>query len=267
VSIAREREATHTATMPALNAVATAPPIYRVIRGIAEIPKSGRGAVAFVALFSMLSSLISWSFSLIFSGLLAREVTHRVRGADYRAVGAAAYLGVGSVWASDNHLHSDDSLAHAADPFTDLGIGCDVPPDGKLQLQFPGPGVLAAAAESGGALCDVNELMPINCPTIVPTISVAINDTLEYILGYTQAEYLTMMQMGGVYGLLRPASVDDAVVYAHGVQHCKILLTGEKIAANLSVLNKWGCAIPCRLTRSRTYDRDGAHVDVELEPL
>src|SRR5262249_50258841 len=47
----------------------------------------------------MLSSLLSWSFSLIFSGLLAREVTHRVKGADYRAIGAAAYLGVGSIWA------------------------------------------------------------------------------------------------------------------------------------------------------------------------
>ena len=93
-------------------AVATAPPIYRVIRRMAEIPKTGRGAVAFVALFSMLSSLISWSFSLIFSGLLAREVTHRVRGADYRAVGAAAYLGVGSVWALG--LSSSAALIMAA---------------------------------------------------------------------------------------------------------------------------------------------------------
>ena len=47
----------------------------------------------------MLASLVSWSFSLIFSALLAREVAHRVRGSDYRAIGAAAYLGVGSVWA------------------------------------------------------------------------------------------------------------------------------------------------------------------------
>src|SRR5687767_2851292 len=69
-------------------AVATAPPIYAVIRKIAAIPKNGRSAAAFVGLFSMLSSLVSWSFSLVFSGLLAREVTHRVRGADYRAVGA-----------------------------------------------------------------------------------------------------------------------------------------------------------------------------------
>jgi short-chain fatty acids transporter len=54
--------------------------------------------VAFVAAFAMLSSLISWGLSLIFTGLLVREVSRRVR-ADYRALGAAAYLGLGSVWA------------------------------------------------------------------------------------------------------------------------------------------------------------------------
>src|SRR6266446_3580708 len=58
-------------------AVATAPPVYAVIRRMAEIPQSGKSAAAFIGLFSMLSSLVSWSFSLIFSGLLAREVTHR----------------------------------------------------------------------------------------------------------------------------------------------------------------------------------------------
>ena len=80
-------------------AVATSPPVYGVIRRLASIPSNGRNAAAYVGLFSMLASLVSWSFSLIFSGLLAREVAHRVRGADYRAIGAAAYLGVGSVWA------------------------------------------------------------------------------------------------------------------------------------------------------------------------
>ena len=79
--------------------VATAPPVYAIIRRLAAVPSTPRGAVAFIALFSMLSSLVSWSFSLIFSALLAREVAHRVRGADYRAIGAAAYLGIGSVWA------------------------------------------------------------------------------------------------------------------------------------------------------------------------
>lgn len=80
-------------------AVATSPPIYALIRRMAAVPTTGPGAAAYVGLFSMLTSLISWSFSLIFSGLLAREVSHRVKGADYRAIGAAAYLGVGSVWA------------------------------------------------------------------------------------------------------------------------------------------------------------------------
>ena len=93
-------------------AVATAPPVYAVVTRMASVPKTGPGAAAYVALFSMLSSLVSWSFSLIFSGLLAREVTHRVRGADYRAIGAAAYLGVGSVWALG--LSSSAALIMAA---------------------------------------------------------------------------------------------------------------------------------------------------------
>ena len=93
-------------------AVATSAPVYAVIRRMASVPKTGRGAAAYVGLFSMLASLVSWSFSLIFSGLLAREVAHRVKGADYRAIGAAAYLGVGSVWALG--LSSSAALIMAA---------------------------------------------------------------------------------------------------------------------------------------------------------
>src|SRR6185436_7010585 len=66
---------------------------------LASFPKTARGAVAFVAAFAMLSSLISWGLSLIFTGLLVREITRRLERVDYRAIGAAAYLGLGSVWA------------------------------------------------------------------------------------------------------------------------------------------------------------------------
>jgi short-chain fatty acids transporter len=93
-------------------AVATSPPIYAVIRRLAAVPRTGRGAAAYVGLFSMLASLVSWSFSLIFSALLAREVARRVQGSDYRALGAAAYLGVGSVWALG--LSSSAALIMAA---------------------------------------------------------------------------------------------------------------------------------------------------------
>jgi short-chain fatty acids transporter len=92
--------------------LATAPPVYSLIQRMAGIPRTGRSAAAFVALFSMLSSLFSWSFSLIFSGLLAREVMRHTRGSDYRAVGAAAYLGIGSVWALG--LSSSAALIMAA---------------------------------------------------------------------------------------------------------------------------------------------------------
>jgi short-chain fatty acids transporter len=79
--------------------VASSPPVAWIMRWLASIPRTPRGAVAFVAFVSMISSLLSWGFSLVFSALLVRQVVQRVRSVDYRAAGAAAYLGVGSVWA------------------------------------------------------------------------------------------------------------------------------------------------------------------------
>jgi short-chain fatty acids transporter len=79
--------------------VASTPIVHRAIRSLAGIPKTPRGAIAMIGLFSMLTSLVSWGVSLVFSGLFARELAHRVKGVDYRAAGAAAYLGSGAVWA------------------------------------------------------------------------------------------------------------------------------------------------------------------------
>ena len=79
--------------------VASAPLVYRGIRALAAWPKTPRTAIALVALLSMLTSLLSWGLSLIFSGMLVREMGHRVKGLDYRAAGAAGYLGLGAVWA------------------------------------------------------------------------------------------------------------------------------------------------------------------------
>jgi short-chain fatty acids transporter len=79
--------------------VASSPPAARLIRVLASLPAQPRSAVAFVAFFAMATSMISWGLSLVFTGLLVREVVSRVEGVDYRAIGAAAYLGLGSVWA------------------------------------------------------------------------------------------------------------------------------------------------------------------------
>lgn len=80
--------------------IATSPPAARLIERIAALPRSGRGAIAFIAALTMLVSLISWAISLIFSGLLVRAIARRTEiNMDYRAAGAAAYLGLGGTWA------------------------------------------------------------------------------------------------------------------------------------------------------------------------
>ena len=80
--------------------VATAPPVARLIDALARVPRSGRGAVAYVAVVSMLASLLNWGFSLVFGSLLVRACARRENLAmDYRAAGAAAYLGLGATWA------------------------------------------------------------------------------------------------------------------------------------------------------------------------
>lgn len=79
--------------------LATSQPIGRVIRGLAACPTTPRNAVALVTFFAMASSWFNWGFSLIFSAVLAREIARRVTGVDYRALAAASFLGIGSIWA------------------------------------------------------------------------------------------------------------------------------------------------------------------------
>jgi short-chain fatty acids transporter len=79
--------------------VAVAPPVRRVIDVLARFPKTPKVAVAYVAFLAMIASLLSWGFSMIFAGILLKEISKRVKGIDYRAIGAAGYLGLGSIWA------------------------------------------------------------------------------------------------------------------------------------------------------------------------
>jgi short-chain fatty acids transporter len=79
--------------------LATSPPVGRVICALATWPTNPRNAVALVALFAMASSWLNWGFSLIFSAVLAKEIARRLEGVEYRALAAASFLGIGSVWA------------------------------------------------------------------------------------------------------------------------------------------------------------------------
>src|SRR5881227_2287507 len=79
--------------------LATSQPVGGVIRRVAAWPTTPRNAVALVAFFALVSSWFNWGFSLIFSAVLAREIARRVEGVDYRALAAASFLGIGSIWA------------------------------------------------------------------------------------------------------------------------------------------------------------------------
>jgi short-chain fatty acids transporter len=80
--------------------VATSPPVAKLINRLALIPATARSAVSFVALMSMSVSFLNWGLSLIFGGLLARAIARRKDlTVDYRALGAAAFMGLGAVWA------------------------------------------------------------------------------------------------------------------------------------------------------------------------
>lgn len=159
--------------------VATSPPVVALTRRLAAIPKTARGAVAFVAAFAMLSSLISWGLSLIFTGLLVREVARRMERVDYRAIGAAAYLGLGSVWALG--LSSSAALLQAtrgAIPPSLLAITGVIPLTQTIFL----PQSLAMAA-------------------ILITISVAV----AYFSAPREAEARTAHEMGVIF---EPATIE-----------------------------------------------------------
>src|SRR5262245_16667873 len=77
----------------------SSPPMGRLIRALSGLPRTPRSAVAMVTFFALAGSWLNWGFSLIFSAVLAREVARRVEGVDYRALAAASFLGLGSIWA------------------------------------------------------------------------------------------------------------------------------------------------------------------------
>jgi short-chain fatty acids transporter len=80
--------------------VASSPPAKALIARLARLPRTARGAVAWIAFLTIFASLFNWAFSLVFGGLYVRALARRTDlRMDYRAAGAAGYLGLGATWA------------------------------------------------------------------------------------------------------------------------------------------------------------------------
>jgi len=89
-----------------------------------------------VARLSMLASLIHWGLSLIIRGLFVRELAHRVKGMDYRAAGAAAYLGLGAVWAMGGRPRSVFDSTIVAGTIVAIDLLADPAQLGQLTVEM-----------------------------------------------------------------------------------------------------------------------------------
>jgi short-chain fatty acids transporter len=95
--------------------VATSTPAQKLIGWLARLPQNGAAAVGLVAVVSILASLLNWGLSLILGGLLVVSLAaRRELHMDYRAAGAAAYLGLGATWAMGLSSSAAQLQANAA---------------------------------------------------------------------------------------------------------------------------------------------------------
>lgn len=78
--------------------LAASRPFERLLDSLAARPRSARGAIALMAVFSMTTALFHWGLSLIGSAVFARHLARRRGDLDYPLLVASAYLGMGAVW-------------------------------------------------------------------------------------------------------------------------------------------------------------------------
>jgi len=75
------------------HAMASSPPVSRILKMLAMIPKTPAQSVAFVTFISMCVSWLNWGFGLVVGALFAKEVAKLGKRVDYRLLVAAAYFG------------------------------------------------------------------------------------------------------------------------------------------------------------------------------
>ncbi|MGW4334874.1 TIGR00366 family protein [Rhodococcus koreensis] len=93
-------------------ALAVCRPARRGINRLAQIPRTGPGAVTFVVFVSILGGLLNWGFGMIFGTFVVMALARRPElNMDFRAAAAAALIGTSST--SMLGLSSSAALLHA----------------------------------------------------------------------------------------------------------------------------------------------------------
>jgi short-chain fatty acids transporter len=82
-------------------ALASSPPVQRIVRAIARWPKRTPAAAGLVALIACVTGLIQWGLGAVVAAFVVREIAHSAaedgRPMDIPVLGAAAYAGL-AVW-------------------------------------------------------------------------------------------------------------------------------------------------------------------------
>ena len=74
-------------------AMATAPPVKRLLDKIAGVAKTPFSAIVLVTVVGTVASWLNWGFGLVVGALLAKAIAKKVKGVDYRLLIASAYSG------------------------------------------------------------------------------------------------------------------------------------------------------------------------------
>ncbi len=75
------------------SALASAPPVKKVIRKLASIPKTPVQAIITVTVISVIACWFNWGFGLVIGAIFAKEIARVVKKVDYRLLIASAYSG------------------------------------------------------------------------------------------------------------------------------------------------------------------------------
>jgi short-chain fatty acids transporter len=82
-------------------ALASSPPVQRIVRAVARWPKRTPAAAGLVALIACVTGLIQWGLGAVVAAFVVREIAHSAaedgRPMDVPVLGAAAYTGL-AVW-------------------------------------------------------------------------------------------------------------------------------------------------------------------------
>ncbi len=73
--------------------LASSPPFRKVLGAIAGAVKSPAQAVIVTNFIALVAAWINWGFGLVIGALIAKEMAKKVKGADYRLLIAAGYIG------------------------------------------------------------------------------------------------------------------------------------------------------------------------------